>query len=196
MGLTFVIPVSEEQIRERNTNASISEALEVEKRDRISSDTFVLNFLLNRINSETADRTADNADLQTKIEEESDNRMLENSQMKNDLSTHAEDPDCHGGILHKNWIFAKNITVSKSGWTLQYEPNGYNYTNQIAVSESKAAAVPTLTFDIGSLLVAQSAEVCGTCLASDGFIVLWAKKIPTSDLTASLKLSYPDGDCG
>ena len=91
--------------------------------------------------------------------------------------------------LHAAIIIKEGFAVPASGWAAVESEDGYGLQLDIEVEESVSTMFPQLALDKSSLKVAGAAGLCPTIQALTGAVRLWAKKVPSREMTGTLTLS-------
>lgn len=88
------------------------------------------------------------------------------------------------------------LTIPATGWEETGE-TPYRYALEVPQEDAKASHIPVVSLQRDSLEVAETAGVCSSVETLDGSIRFWARKVPTTDMVATLALLAPGtGDLG
>lgn len=71
-----------------------------------------------------------------------------------------------------------DLVIPTTGWTT-VQNDEYNYQLQLTCSSSKAEYYPYVAIAKKDLWIAENTRLCPTCSATDGYLIFWAKSIPT-----------------
>lgn len=87
-------------------------------------------------------------------------------------------------------VFVKEITIPVTGWQPCTETVGeiYNVQIDIPVEKVDETMFPLLSLSISSLAIASEAVFCPSIKAFDGYVRLWAKRVPSEDLEGVLTI--------
>lgn len=88
-----------------------------------------------------------------------------------------------------------DLTIPTTGWTASGKAD-FPYTVSIPVKAAREFHIPRVNLDPDNLAIAAGFGLCSASYALDGAVRLWAKKVPTAKMTASVTLVRPGGQLG
>lgn len=127
-------------------------------------------------------------------------------EMNDKFKAHDSDPTAHSNLpIPAKPETTKAIVIPADGWEAaeDLEAEGmsvYPFYVDVDVEEAEAGYFPIVSLHKDAQDAASSAGICSTAQAMQGKIRFWAKKIPTSEMSATLHLSagkkddLPDGN--
>lgn len=162
------------------------------------------NGLSTRINQEATTRTGEVQELSQRLYKEVSDRKSADDTLQPAAVDAAREAarkvakdalaDYSNTIISGNAIIT-DIVIPASGWTAYGDAvDGYGYAVDVDVPTATAEMVPNVALHKSSLSIAVVAGVCPTAKTLDGAVRLWAKEIPTGDMTATLAMYKQKGE--
>lgn len=86
-------------------------------------------------------------------------------------------------------VVNEEITIPATGWTKDdVDDNGYDYYIDVPSTNASSQLTPLLTIHPASMAVAEACEMNPSCQTMDGVLRVYANKIPSEDIKATLSL--------